>query len=239
MSSYIAIPPPTAQTILALSISYTYASVLFLSVEIYKRMSGIPVEISRKIVHVGAGTYAFVTLYLFDQWEYVCLLFTSFILVNAILLKIRLFKAIDPQQGATGGTVYFAFSCAFLIYWFSDGWEDGFPRGRAYIAIAGLMAMTYGDAFAAIIGRLYGHRKLSFIPDRTIEGIQANFLFTFFSIFLVWNIMSPPGLDIWNIIAGAGVGAVVSAILETISLWGTDNLTVPIGVSFCLDLLGF
>jgi len=101
------------------------------------------------------------------------------------------------------------------------------------------MAMTFGDASAAIFGRFYGRRKLSFIPNRTIEGIQANFLFTFLSIILVWRIMSPPGLDIWNIIAGAGIGAVTSAILETISLWGTDNLTVPIGVSFCLDLLGF
>ena len=94
MSSHTAIPPPTEQTIFALSISYTYASILFLSVEIYKRMSGIPVEISRKIVHVGAGTYVLATLYLFDQWEYVSLLFASFVLINAILLKIRLFKAI-------------------------------------------------------------------------------------------------------------------------------------------------
>ena len=78
----------------ALSVSYTYASVLFLSVEIYKRMSGIPIEITRKIVHVGAGIYVFAALYLFDQWEYLSLVLSSFVVINAILLKIKLFKAI-------------------------------------------------------------------------------------------------------------------------------------------------
>src|SRR5947207_2869018 len=88
---------------------------------------------------------------------------------------------VDPLEGATLGTVFFPFSCAFLFGWFSQGWEDGFPRGREYLTIgelqyvnffevllnfllitnifffiAGLMAMTYGDAFASIVGRTYG-----------------------------------------------------------------------------------
>jgi hypothetical protein len=42
---------------------------------------------------------------------------------------------IDPIKGATLGTVYFAFSCAFLFGWFNEGWERGFPRGREYLAI--------------------------------------------------------------------------------------------------------
>jgi phytol kinase len=101
------------------------------------------------------------------------------------------------------------------------------------------MAMTYGDAFASIIGRAYGQHTYTFISTRTIEGTQANFVFSLLSIAIVWFIMSPPSLTTWDIAAGAVIGATVSAMLEAISPWGTDNLSVPIGVSFFLDFLGF
>lgn len=43
------------------------------------------------------------------------------------------------MEGATLGTVYFPFSCAFLFGCFNEDWERGFPRGREYLAIGKFM----------------------------------------------------------------------------------------------------
>ncbi|KAG9300293.1 hypothetical protein G9A89_011366 [Geosiphon pyriformis] len=236
-------PSPTNPTLVALLISYTYVSFLLVSAELLHR-HGLSLFITRKIIHVGAGTYMLATLYLFDQWQWVVFMMGSFVLFNAIFLYFRIFKSMDPEQGATPGTIYFAFSCAFLIGWFHDGWEEGFPRGREYIATAGIMAMTYGDAFAAIIGKKYGRHGYLLIGDesnrRTIEGSQANFIASFLAISIVWWIMSPPALGgFGNLILGAMVGAVANTGLEAISTYGSDNLIAPIGVSFVLSWLGF
>ncbi|CAI2176027.1 2658_t:CDS:2 [Funneliformis geosporum] len=148
----------------------------------------------------------------------------------------------DPE-GATLGTVYFVFSTAFLFGWFHEGWEDGFPRGRAYIAIAGIMAMTFGDAFASIIGKTYGARNYRVIGDsrrrKTIEGSLANFIATFFSVLVFWWIMTPPALSTWNYFTGAFVSAIASTCFESISPMGIDNITVPLGVAFILSFLGY
>ncbi|CAG8461035.1 3380_t:CDS:2 [Funneliformis mosseae] len=148
-----------------------------------------------------------------------------------------------PLEGATLGTVYFAFSTAFLFGWFHEGWENGFPCGRAYLAIAGLMAMTFGDAFASIIGKTYGARKYRVIGDsrgrKTIEGSLANFIATLISVFVFWWIMTPPAFSTWDYFTGALVAAITSTCFEAISPMGSDNITVPLGVAFTLSFLGY
>ncbi|CAG8627096.1 10772_t:CDS:2 [Ambispora leptoticha] len=237
------LPTPTNATLRALAVSYLYPALLLGSVEIYQRITRTSVSLTRKIIHLGAGTYMLATLYLFEQWQWTVFLMGSFVVLNAIFWRMRIFKAMDTQQ-ATPGTVYFAFSCAFLLGWFHQGWEDGFPRGREYIAIAGIMAMTYGDAFAAIIGKRYGKHEYQVIGDgdnrRTLEGSQANFIASFLAVSITWMIMSPPELNnYWDIIFGSIIAAVASTAFEAISPRGTDNLTVPIGVSFTLSWLGY
>ncbi|CAJ0757349.1 7951_t:CDS:2 [Entrophospora sp. SA101] len=239
------LPTPTHNTIRSLVISYAYIFGLLVTVEVYQRKFNVPLYISRKIIHIGAGTYLFFLLYLFEQWEYVVLLNASFVLLNYISYRIRLFKSMDPQTGATLGTLYFPFSCALLFGYYHEGWENGFPRGREYIAIAGIMAMTFGDAFASIIGKRYGKRYYHVVTARserrTIEGSLANFVTTAIAILFFWSIMSPPTLlnSTWNYITGALIGATASTLLEAISPMGTDNISVPLGVSFILSILNY
>ncbi|CAB4412932.1 unnamed protein product [Rhizophagus irregularis] len=228
------LPLPTFATLKALAISYGYASFLLLTVEITQRTFNIPIHVSRKIIHVLSGTFMFLLLYLFEQREYVVFLTGSFVVINYIFLRIRMFKSMDPMKGATLGTVYFPFSCAFLFGWFNDG--------REYLAIAGIMAMTFGDAFASIIGRKYGvlrYQVMGDVGQKTIEGSLANFVATIISVLFFWYIMSPPTLTTSNYFTGALISASVSTFFEAISPMGSDNLTVPIGVAFILSLLGY
>ncbi|CAG8516440.1 17110_t:CDS:2 [Racocetra persica] len=236
------LPSPTWGTLTSLALSYILTLGVILIVEIASRSFNIPHYISRKIIHVFAGTYIFSLLYIFEQWEYLVFLTSSFVLLNFIFLQLKIFKSMD-QENATLGTVYFAFSVTLLLWWFHEGWKQGFPRGREYIAVAGIVAMTYGDAMASVIGKTYGRNGYQLIGTegsrRTYEGSQAFFITTLIGVPFFWWLMSPPELTTTKYFSGALISACVGTALESVSPWGMDNLSVPLGVSLVLAILGY
>ena len=103
--------------------------------------------------------------------------------------------------------------------------------------MAGIMAMTWGDAFSAIIGRRFGKHSYKLSGSkRTIEGSLAGFFFTLVSVAITLYILSP--MSILLVIIGALIAAIVGTLLEAVSPLGTDNLTIPIGVALALFFLG-
>ena len=230
----------TARDILGLIFSYVFAFGMLLIVEAVRRWRKYPTEFTRKLVHIGAGMWIWVVLLLFDHWQFAIIPTATFIIFNALFLRYHIFSAMDPKEGATSGTVYFAFSCTLLLFIFHTGWEQGFPRGYEYYAMAGIMAMTWGDAFSAIIGKRFGKHSYK-VPGskkhrRTLEGSLAGFVFTFAVVSITLAIMSP--LTPQLILIGGLIAAVVGTLLEAISPYGSDNLTVPIVVAILLFWLG-
>jgi phytol kinase len=228
----------TQGDLLGLLFSYVYAFTLLLIVEAIRRWRNYPTDFTRKLVHIGAGMWIWGVLLLFDHWWLAIIPTGTFIIFNALFLRFRIFSAMDPKEGATPGTVYFAFSCTLLLAIFHEGWEQGFPRGFEYYAMAGIMAMTWGDAFSAIIGKRFGKHSYSIVEGtrRTLEGSIAGFLFTFVAVTLTLSILSPLSFPL--ILIGGLIAAIVGTLLEAFSPWGTDNLTVPIGIAIVLFFLG-
>ena len=230
----------TTGDILGLIFSYVFAFGMLLIVEAIRRWRNYPTEFTRKLVHIGAGMWIWVILLLFDHWQFALIPTASFIIFNAIFLRYHVFSAMDPKEGATPGTVYFALSCTLLLFIFHTGWEQGFPRGLEEYALAGIMAMTWGDAFASIIGKRFGKHSYT-VPGskghkRTLEGSLACFVFTFVAVAITLAIVSSLSLPL--ILLGGLFAAIVGTLLEAISPRGSDNLTVPIGVSIVLFWFG-
>jgi uncharacterized protein (TIGR00297 family) len=212
--------------IIGLVVTFAFAFGLLIAATVIQKWRGYPPEFTRKIVHVGAGMAIFVILALFDNWYIGIIPTGTFIILNYISYRFRLVKAMD-LSGDTLGTVYFAFSVTALltIFW---------PSDQAYIAVAGTMAMTWGDASASTIGRRWGKRAY-YISNhrRTLEGSFAMFCFSLVSILLVLTFMGK-GLEWYQVLAFSFFLALIGAFLEAISLIGLDNILVPLGVSFSL-----
>jgi phytol kinase len=230
----------TTGDILGLIFSYVFAFGMLLLVEAVRRWRNYPTEFTRKLVHIGAGMWIWVILLLFDHWQLAIIPTATFIIFNAIFLRYHVFSAMDPKEGATRGTVYFAISCTLLLFIFHTGWEQGFPRGFEYYAMAGIMAMTWGDAFSAIIGKRFGKHSYK-VPGskkhrRTFEGSLAGLGFTFAAVSITLAIMSSLTLPL--ILIGGLIAAIVATLLEAISPSGSDNLMVPIAVAIVLFWLG-
>lgn len=147
----------TNSDFIGLAASYAYATGLLVVGEALRRLFGQKPDLTRKLIHVGAGMWVFGVLVLFNRWESGILPFATFIGLNYLFYRYRIFGAMDTDNNSPG-TVYFAISVTLL---FGLLWRPEGPVDRAPIAAAGVMAMTWGDALAALIGKRFGRHRYS------------------------------------------------------------------------------
>ncbi|MCC5636688.1 phosphatidate cytidylyltransferase [Nostoc sp. CHAB 5844] len=231
----------TYAEIIGLAASYTYAVSLLALGEGLRRLFGIKPDLTRKLIHIGAGMWVFGVLLLFKQWEIGIIPFATFIGINYLLYRYRVIGAMDTEDSSPG-TVYFAISVTLLfgLFWRPDGPVDHIP-----IAVAGVMAMTWGDALAALIGKRFGQHQYQVGSSvRSWEGSLAMFLASATAIFLV--LLFLPGSFLSNLAVSVSVekalltaliGAGFATGVEAISPHGTDNLTVPLVTAGVIWLL--
>lgn len=228
------------QDLIGLGISYTYATTLLAIAELCHRFLSISTDITRKIIHVGAGMWVLGILWLFDNWQIGIIPFASFIGINYLLYRDRLIKAMDSDESSPG-TVYFAISVTLL---FMLLWRPGSIHDQVAVAVAGTMTMTWGDAFAALIGKGFGkHQYQVWQSTRSWEGSLTMFVVSVTVIFLVLmllpgSLLSPLTLP-WSVIPAliiALIGGIFATLVEAISPRGTDNLTVPLVTSLVVSL---
>ncbi len=217
---------------IGLAISYVYAISLLVIGEGLRGLFGIKPDLTRKVIHVGAGMWTFGVLLLFKNWEIGIIPFATFIGLNYLFYRYRIIGAMDTQDSSPG-TVYFAISVTLLfgLLWRPDG-----PVDSVAIAVAGIMAMTWGDALAALIGKRFGQHKYQVGSSiRSWEGSAAMFIASTVVIFLVLLLL--PGSSLSPLATPLSLGwafltAVVTAtfatLAEAVSPHGTDNLTVPL-----------
>ncbi len=233
--------PPTSSDITGLIASYVYAFALLLIMEAIGKRLKWPQHFTRKIIHIGAGMWVWGILYFFDHWYLGIIPFSTFIVLNYIFYRQQTFKAMDDTE-ATLGTVYFAISITilFALMWRTDAAWDYAP-----VATAAVIAMTWGDAAASIIGKRWGkHTYTTFGHTRSWEGSIAMAVFSFLGIALTLfaltgSTLSPnsvPAAQL-NISALACIGSIIATAAESLSPTGTDNLSVPLLTGLALFLL--
>ncbi|MBD2412600.1 phosphatidate cytidylyltransferase [Nostoc calcicola FACHB-389] len=222
----------TNNDIIGLVVSYVYATSLLVVGEGLRKLFGVKPDLTRKVIHVGAGMWVFGVLLLFNRWEIGIIPFATFIALNYLFYRYRVIGAMDTEDSSPG-TVYFAISVTLLfgLLWRPNGPVDSVP-----IAVAGIMAMTWGDALAALIGRRFGEHKYQVGNSvRSWEGSAAMFVASTAAIFLVLLLL--PGSSLSPLAMPLGLGwalltaiatATFATLAEAVSPHGTDNLSVPL-----------
>ncbi len=231
----------TPNDIIGLIASYLYAFGLLFIVEAIGKRLKWPQAFTRKIIHIGAGMWIWGILALFDTWTYGIIPFATFIVLNYIFYRYQIFKAMDAVDSSPG-TVYFAISITLL---FGLLWRTGGALDRVPIAAAAVMAMTWGDGLASIVGLKYGkHIYTTFGHKRSREGSAAMAAASFLVILLTlaWlpgSVLSPNSvaLPFWGILLCAVIGTGIATAAEAFSPAGTDNLSVPLLTGLTLFVL--
>ena len=197
---------------------YIYVAVLIVFTEkVFSKK--YPVQ-SRKFLHIMTGNIASI-LPLFETRAIMAFLAAGpFILFTFLMSPYSPIKSMRGKTSEAGhglGLVYYAITWTILAYVFFDHRE---------IIAMGILAMSYGDGLASLIGIKYGKRKYTVFKDtKSYVGSLAMFLCTFLLLVVAIVFYTEPltARAVAYLLCMAGVATVV----EGITPLGLDNLSVP------------
>lgn len=195
------------------------------------RRAGYGPELTRKVVHIGAGQVILLAWWMsVPTWTGIA---ASVFFSGVALLSYRvsILPGIESVGRKSLGTFFYAVSIGVLVGWF-------WPLAQPQYAAIGILTMTWGDGLAALVGQRYGdHPYQIWGEKKSWEGSAAMLLVSYVVCATVLLCVQEPLTSTWLI---AGVAAIVATALEAVSKYGIDNLSVPIGaaaVCFGLGLL--
>ncbi|MCK4847401.1 MAG: phosphatidate cytidylyltransferase [Candidatus Heimdallarchaeota archaeon] len=210
-------------------------------------------DLSRKVIHIAAGSYLWVWLFIdtSDNFSYLLNIAVPLLFFFTFLYKGYRGSPDDPDvktMSRTGdprellkGTLYFT-----IIMMIAGTILFGSYAGMLMMAIVG-----WGDGIAPYIGKKYGKRTYkTFGREKTLEGSIGFFLFAalgslFFWIFLgvLGGIGTPvlanPGVELLEIFIVILLCSFVATIVEALSPADIDNLLIPASTIVTLLIVDF
>ncbi len=176
-------------------------------------------ELSRKIVHIGTGPVLPLAWFLHVPASIAVPCAVGVTLIAFINHRWNLLPAVEDVGRNSYGTVAYGIAICLLLILF---WANN-PAA----ACAGVLVMAFGDGLAGLIGRAVNSpswtvldQRKSLIGTATMALTSAAML-----VFLVLITQSP--LAPLRLLAVS----TLAVVLEQMSVWGIDNLTVPLGVA--------
>lgn len=136
------------------------------------------------------------------------------------------------SEGHPYGLVFYAISWTMIAYFLFDD---------LYAASIAIAAMSFGDGMGELVGRKVG--RLTYLPNRTVEGSVAVFIATSVSILaLTWfyfDVIGYSGSTVPALVVPFAlvVGGFVAS-LEAITPGSVDNLVIPLACAGFLHIVG-
>jgi phytol kinase len=214
-----------SKDIVGLILSFAFVFLMIFLATLIQKLFKFSNEFSRKIIHIAVGNWIFIALYYFEDWYIAIIGPVAFILINFLSYKFTIFKAMELQE-KNPGTIYYPISlaiCTLLTY---------SQNPLLFLPYLGIMAMTWGDGLAAVIGKKIPVQQIR--PRKSIGGSASFFIFTLLASF-IYLLIEPTNLSTGTIILYALATAFIGVLIELYSPKNLDNLTVPI----MLGLIGF
>lgn len=179
-------------------------------------------EISRKFVHIVAGSFvASWPFYL--SWNEIRILSFSALVVVLVSKYFKLFRTIHTVTRPTWGEAAFALAAGSVTF---------ITHSRGVYAVA-LLQMALADGLAAVAGMRYGkpYEYKVFGHTKSLVG-TGTFIFISYLLLLVYSLYSTAfGIQVSLAVA---VGA---AFIENIAVRGLDNLLVPVLAALVIRLV--
>ena len=202
---------------------FIYIFIIFFISIIYKRFNSKNKETLRKIIHIGIGPLIPLAKFLgIDQAS--ALYFTGIVsLFTCLNYQLKLFPTIEDVDRKSYGTLFYSLSLFILIYLY---WNKD-PTSL----IDGFFIMTFGDGFAGLIGKNFQSKSwICFKQKKSFFGTLTMFI-TSLIVIVSLGYAQKNSFNI-NFITIA----FISTILEQFSIFGIDNLIVPISAAICFNV---
>jgi dolichol kinase len=217
----------------ALIVSYAYVFGVIAVGEVLRRVGHRPLEFTRKFIHIGVGMWVLGTVFLFETWYLALIPPASFVIINAISYWWGVFQAMEREERGSLGTIFFPIAFGAVVYYY---WT------QPVLMVASMMPLTWGDSMASVFGHRYGHYHFTIGKrTRSLEGSIAMLFWSWITTSLVLLVMpflvGGPLIDWMLALIYGGAVAIVATLVEALSPWGLDNLTIPAATVLILQML--
>ncbi len=199
-------------------------SMLIFIAELWRKLGSPSAEATRKVVHIGSGFGCGMMPFVLNSAWSVFFLALVFVSVFAITRQMGLLPSLHGVQRKTQGSLYYPI--AVLIVFILSSHTPA-------IYLASILVLALADGAAAMIGTHYGVHRYRCGPGvRSVEGSVAFCVVSYLAIsttLLLLTEIAP------SHVCAVSLGvALVLTMVESMSFYGTDNLSVPVGASLLL-----
>lgn len=207
-----------------LSIIYVFAVVGIMDFLVKKK--NFPQDISRKLVHIAAGSWLIAWLFFDDlHWSRYFNIAPAFIWTVLLLLKgftassddeaVKTMTRTGDRRELLKGPLYFTVVMCLM----------GTVYYKTPIALTAMGILGWGDGLAPVVGKRFGKHKFFILSEKSIEGSLAFLIFGFFGA-LLFNLFFYESIDIGFILAMA----ILATFVEAVSPKDLDNLLIPLSI---------
>lgn len=198
---------------------------LFGLAELIGRTTSAPVEMTRKLTHVGAGAIVMGFPWLIDSPWTVAILAMAFFGLLVIGRATGQLKSVHGVQRKTSGAYYYPFA-VLGTFWLA--------KGSPLLFCVPIAVMALADTVAALVGKSSGNVRYQVMDNsRSLEGSMC--FFGMAMVVIVTGLALTGGMGWPAILVVALVAAIMSTTTEAISVRGADNLFIPYACFLVLD----
>lgn len=211
-------------------LSFVFIFLVILVSTLLSKLKLLGTEGSRKFIHIGVSNWWIIAMIFFDNRLAASVVPVIFIIINYGSYKFNLIGAMERKESRKDlGTVYFPISLLLLVLLTFS------PFSAPYVGALGILIMGYGDGLAAVIGKKIKSRKFYVMGnEKSISGSLTMFTASLIVSAIIISIYAPA---YWPI--KAFCIAFLATIIEGVSPFGLDNLTVPLLSSILYQILLF
>lgn len=190
------------------------SSFIFLSILLLLEKIGIshhyPKELSRKCSHVLGGLFALLMSYLLSASVFIFFTLLFFFIMYISFHK-NFFTTIHQVDRKTYGELFFPLGImsAYIL-----------SRGNDSYYLAAILILTFSDTSAGVVGSILKSKT------KTMLGSTVFFIISLLILLLLF-----PNHFFLVLFLTFGI-----TFIERISLFGTDNLSIPIGILLLLSV---
>jgi len=217
--------------IVGLLISYPFLALVIAVAIALKKWCGISSESMRKFIHIGVSNWWFLELLYFDTLAYALVGPVTFIILNSLFTFLDWGSALGlGDRKRNYGLIYFPVTLVILVILQYNGLVS--PLSTT----VGVLVMGYGDGLAALVGTKWGKREIRLnISKKSYLGTLTMFAVSLVIVFCALFFFS--GLPLLRLLIMAVAVAAVSAVVEVLTPFGLDNLTVPLLATLLIEVL--
>lgn len=174
------------------------------------------------------GNWWYIVISVFSNVLYAAIVPFFFIFVNYYSLKkpSGFLQNLERTNSKSYGLVLYPLSLVIMVI-------ASYATEKPYFGGIGVMALAYGDGFAALIGSKFSYCEYKIWGKRkTLTGSLAMLLFSFMSICILFIVA---GVKIYSLPLVAV--CLVATIVEAITPLGFDNISIPLVAVVTYSLL--